>query len=171
MFRRSAKIEESKEFFVCERCFEGGERRDCCKHVYCQHCYDMDDKCPSCEIPTGKEAAAALAKNAREKIELENEECRKCLAPGQRRECCKEYFCDNCYFEMKFCPSCNTRCIKRVGDGSVEDPGFASVGLSYITSAIISGVVVVLAIIETLNYLQTPETVTRTLNPNPNPLH
>ena len=38
-------------------------------------------------------------KERKKQAKLDVEECRKCLEPGKKRFCCKEYYCENCYCE------------------------------------------------------------------------
>ena len=45
----------------------------------------------------------------------EHEECRKCLDPGICRRCCKNYYCDDCFYSQPNCPSCEAP-VGRPGD-------------------------------------------------------
>jgi hypothetical protein len=39
----------------------------------------------------------------------EHEECRVCLEPGLKRRCCGHYYCDDCYYSVDKCRSCQTK--------------------------------------------------------------
>ena len=58
----------------------------------------------------------------------EHEECRVCLEPGLKRKCCGNYFCDDCYYAL---PACRT-CDAYVGRKSLNPPINAAAVLSII---------------------------------------
>ena len=67
--------------------------------------------------PTVNHAKAALHATVRERRESA-EECRHCLGVGIQRNCCKNYYCNECYFKGKSCPSCGYMFVRRgVEDG------------------------------------------------------
>jgi hypothetical protein len=42
------------------------------------------------------------------------DECRKCLAEhATKRDCCDQYYCDNCFYENTLCPSCGEPIAER----------------------------------------------------------
>ena len=61
-------------------------------------------------------AKDALHATAQQRERRESaEECRHCLGVGVQRSCCKNYYCNDCYFKGKECPSCGYMFVRRGG--------------------------------------------------------
>ena len=62
--------------------------------------------CPNCNAATRqeKQTGAVFMLN----VLSEHEECRICLDPGLKRRCCNNYYCDECYYKLPLCRSCQT---------------------------------------------------------------
>ena len=67
--------------------------------------YTKNMLCPTCGNATRqeKQTGAVFVLN----VLSEHEECRVCLDPGLKRQCCNNYYCDECYYKMPLCRSCN----------------------------------------------------------------
>ncbi len=107
-FKSNEKIAPAEMVVVktCSLCVEpGAMKRKCCNALYCDHCYTKNQKCPNCDILTKKEALTGATYVM--KVFSEHEECRICLDPGLKRRCCNNYYCDECYYKVPTCRSCN----------------------------------------------------------------
>ena len=94
------------ESFLCEMCMEqGATKRRCCNGKFCDHCYTKNRACPRCKSATRMEKMTGATYLL--PLFNENEECRICLDPGIRRRCCGNYYCDDCYFALSRCRSCD----------------------------------------------------------------
>tara|TARA_B100000795_G_scaffold269481_1_gene258977 strand:+ start:1399 stop:5565 length:4167 start_codon:yes stop_codon:yes gene_type:complete len=69
--------------------------------------------CKSCHERAKQHMAAAAAKAkefkdlAASSIVAPVEECRRCLEDGIFRRCCDNWYCNDCYYRIGECPSCN----------------------------------------------------------------
>lgn len=89
----------------CGICLEeGATKRICCNCLFCDYCYTKNRLCPNCKTPTRQEkmtgATFVVAAHS------DHEECRVCLEPGLKRRCCGNYYCDECYYNLPQCRSC-----------------------------------------------------------------
>lgn len=99
---------------TCFLCIEpGATKRKCCNALYCDHCYIKNGKCPNCDVETKIEKRTGATFQV--KAYSEHEECRVCLEPGQKRPCCNNYYCDNCFYRNPNCRSCGTP-VGNIGD-------------------------------------------------------
>jgi hypothetical protein len=93
---------------LCGLCFEpGAAKRKCCNALYCDHCYTKDKFCPNCGTSTRREEKSGATFTLA--VYSEHEECRVCLEPGLKRRCCGHYYCDDCYYALDKCRSCQTK--------------------------------------------------------------
>ena len=53
-----------------------------------------------------KLAAAAVQEEKHAQQLVADQECRLCLKPGERRQCCEVYYCQACWNGFHHCPSC-----------------------------------------------------------------
>ena len=58
---------------------------------------------------------AAFEVKAQKTMMAEMVECRRCLGIGLRRDCCQEYYCDQCYYDKPNCPNCNSPVVQAGG--------------------------------------------------------
>lgn len=143
---------------VCLLCYEpGASKRVCCNAPYCDHCYTKDKACPNCKQATRIEkmtgATYILPSFS------EHEECRACLDPGIKRRCCGSYYCDDCYYKLPACRSCDAPVGKR---GLVSDAlraAFVSILLGWLLTLFITGCIVALIMVFIASEAQTPVTI------------
>eukprot|EP01038_Epipyxis_sp_PR26KG_P005313 gene5313-7377_t len=91
----------------CILCLENGAvKRKCCNADFCDHCYTKNGQCPNCDVFTKQEKRTGATYVVNHFSE--HEECRCCLDPGLIRRCCKNYYCDECYYKVTYCRSCGT---------------------------------------------------------------
>jgi hypothetical protein len=111
---KTEKIEPIVVPKICGKCFEAGsKKRKCCNAIFCDHCYTKDKACPFCGTATKMEKMTGATYMV--PAFSEHEECRTCLDPGTKRRCCGNYYCDDCYYKVPNCRSCEKPVGKKGG--------------------------------------------------------
>ena len=148
--------EASKELNtkVCKMCFEfGATKRKCCNQLYCDHCYTKNQFCPYCKASTRIEkmtGATFAVQNF-----SEHEECRCCLEPGTKRRCCGAYYCDECYYKLPQCRSCEAPTGNRPSVSSAFKGTLIAILLSWFTTIMFVMCVVGAILVLSANEAQT----------------
>jgi len=137
---------------------EDGKSRICCQTIYCDYCYTIETKCPTCKTASVVDEAQFKGKFSRE-----GEECRICLAQGFKRGCCGEFYCNACYYNTGYCPSCRQSVKNQplaAGSGLLtHNPGIPPVLVGYCMSVLAVLTLGALLAFIVANEQQIPETV------------
>ena len=157
---------------------EPAEVRMCCGAIMCDYCYMEDKKCPTCGVTEEKmrKAIAAAREGGGDKAgdadviaEMLNstfdvgnvDECRSCLDPATQRPCCREMYCDKCYFKHGFCPNCQKPTVAGtdVSFGALFNPSARAIIWAYFVSCLIPVVAILVVLIAVVLEFSLPRTL------------
>lgn len=141
---------------ICEICYElEAKKRVCCNGSFCDHCYTKYKACPRCKNATRIEKMTGATYVL--PMFNENEECRICLDAGVKRRCCGQYYCDDCYFRLAKCRSCDQLVDKNAfGVKSWGRAYIVTILLGWALTLLVGLILFTIIGIITLNAIQTP---------------
>lgn len=143
--------------FLCETCIEpGATKRRCCNGKFCDHCYTKNKACPRCKAATRVEKLTGATYML--PLFNDNEECRICLDPGIKRRCCGNYYCDDCYFALSKCRSCDQPVDRKaLGVRSWGRAYIITVILGWTVTLIVAMLVLAVVLVVSLSEQGSPE--------------
>lgn len=86
----------------------------------------------------------------------EHEECRICLDPGLKRRCCGNYYCDDCYYALPACRSCETKVGKKGAAVMFSRAALVAIAMGWMVTFFLVGALTGLFLVLTNNELRIP---------------